>query len=110
MATQNAQQEIKALKKDINAIKELLVETVEEKTPANGNGGAPSLNMEHLQELAYDAGRNARQFYASKRKQAMEIADEGKEAVQAHPFKSAAIAFAGGALLSALISASRRHK
>ncbi|TNE64345.1 MAG: hypothetical protein EP335_07730 [Alphaproteobacteria bacterium] len=104
MAT--AQQEIKALKKDLADLKDILAERVQEELPnGTAKNGMPS--MDDIKARARHAGVKARKYLRQKQVQARDARDATEKAIQERPFTATAAAFAGGAIVAALLA--RRH-
>lgn len=95
------QKEIKSLKDDIDQIKTLLVDQVEEAAP-NGQSKA-ILTREEIAGLANKAGQSVRSFVGQKSEQFDQARDVCETKIKQRPFLSTAAAFAGGALLVALL-------
>lgn len=96
-----AQQQIRELK---NEVKELSahIEQQAKKLMKEGNGHF-HVTRDELRDLAANAGATARKFYKDTRRQASDAAHRYEDTVSAHPWKSTAIALAGGILLGALL-------
>lgn len=99
MAT--AQQEIKTLKKDLAQIKEMLAASANGHAP---NGIGDKFDIDAIKERAREAGVKAREYLSDKQDQAKVARDKTEKAIQRHPFASTAAAFAGGAIVAALLS------
>lgn len=95
------QKEIKSLKDDIDQIKTLLVDQIEE-TPSNGQSKT-MLTREEIAGLANKAGQSVRSFVGQKSEQLNQARDVCEGKIKERPFLSTAAAFAGGALLVALM-------
>lgn len=95
------QKEIKSLKDDIDQIKTLLVDQIEE-TPSNGQSKT-MLTREEIAGLANKAGQSVRSFVGQKSEQFHQARDVCESKIKERPFLSTAAAFAGGALLVALM-------
>lgn len=100
MAT--TQQEVKAMKQEIADLKNLLADHVEE-TAANG-ASKTIMAKDELQQLAHHAGKGVRNFMSQKHQQLDEAKVSCQKTIKERPLTSAAIAFAGGAVLAALLS------
>ncbi len=100
MAT--AQQEIKDLKQDIADLKDVIASQVEDTVP-NGSSTDRRFDMETVRERARLAGKKARKFFVEKQDQAKVARDAAEKTIKARPFTTTAAAFAGGALVAALI-------
>jgi len=94
-------QEVKILKKDIAQIKNMLADQLDE-TPSNG-ASKTLFTKEDLQRVANETGKGVRTFLADKQKKAGEAKAACESTIKSRPFTSAAVAFAGGMVLSALM-------
>ncbi len=101
MAT--AQQEIKTLKKDLAQIKEMLAASANGHAP-NGLGDNSRFDIDAIKERAREAGVKAREYLSEKQDQAKVARDKAEKTIQKRPFTSTAAAFAGGAIVAALLS------
>lgn len=99
MAT--TQQEVKDMKQDIAQIKNMLADQLEE-TPANGESKTV-FTKEELQRVANQAGKGVRAFFSDKQKQFGEAKVACEKTIKERPLTSAAVAFAGGMLLTTLL-------
>ncbi|WP_417461301.1 hypothetical protein [Kordiimonas sp.] len=99
MAT--AQQEIKTLKKDLAQIKEMLAASANGHAP---NGIGEKFDIDAIKERAREAGVKAREYLSDKQDQAKVARDKAERTIQKRPFASTAAAFAGGAIVAALLS------
>lgn len=96
-----AQEEVKALKKDITQIKNMLADQLEETT---SNGHSKTIfNKEDLQNVAYNAGKGLRHFFGEKQQQFLDGKEQCENVIKSRPLTSAAVMFAGGMVLSALL-------
>jgi len=95
------QKENKALKDDIDQIKNLLVDQSEE---ALANGRSKTmLTREEIAGLANKAGQSVRSFVGEKSQQIGQARDACESQIKQRPFLTTAAAFAGGALLVGLL-------
>jgi ElaB/YqjD/DUF883 family membrane-anchored ribosome-binding protein len=101
MAT--AQQEIKSLKAELAQLKQAVEAQVEDVTP-NGDGTDGRFDMQNVRARARLAGQKARKFFDEKQGQVKDARDATEKTIKARPFASTAVAFAGGALVAALIA------
>ncbi len=97
-----AQQEIKQLRRDIEALQNTLADQLEE-TVANGKSRT-KLAQEEIERAARNAGVQARTFINNNKERAIDARDRTQAEIIKRPLTSAAIAFAGGVLLSRLFS------
>lgn len=100
MAT--AQQQIRDLKNEVKELSALIEKQAREVSREAGNGHF-HITREELRDMAENAGASARKFVSEKRKQANNAALQYEDTVGAHPWKSTAIALAGGVLLGVLL-------
>jgi ElaB/YqjD/DUF883 family membrane-anchored ribosome-binding protein len=96
-----AQQEVKNLKKDISEIKNLLADQLED-VPVNGSSKIVPSKGE-LKRVAHQAGKGLRTFISEKQDQIGEAKTACESTIKKRPFTSAAVAFAGGVLLTTLL-------
>lgn len=101
MAT--AQQEIKSLKAELAQLKSAMENQIEDIAP-NGESSDGRFDMQSVKARARLAGIKARKFIDEKQGQVKEARDATEKTIKARPFTSTAVAFAGGALVAALIS------
>ena len=101
MAT--AQTEIKALKKDMTQIKDILVDHFDGKS-SNGTSKTKYFDVEDVKEKARVVGAQAREYVSVKQDQVLAARDVTEKTIKERPFTTAAIAFTGGALVAALLS------
>lgn len=101
MAT--AQQDIKALKADIADLKEVIASQVEDVAP-DGKSSDSRFDMDAVKERARVAGMKARKFFEETQGQAKDARVKAEKTIKARPFATTAVAFAGGALVAALIT------
>jgi len=99
MAT--TQQDVKMLKDEIAKLKSVVAEQAKQ-AQSNGVDQAQQ-TKESMRTAAKEAGRTARAFISDAQTQAVDAKDACEGTIKKHPFKSAAVAFAGGALLGALL-------
>ncbi len=99
MAT--TQKEVKNMKQDIAQIKDMLADQLEE-IPTNGKT-KNIFNKEDLQSIANQAGKGVRAFFSDKQKQLEEVKTACKKTIKERPLTSAAVAFAGGMLITTLL-------
>lgn len=102
MAT--AQQQIRELKSEVKELSTLLEKQAKalNKEVNNGNGHF-HITRDELRSIAETAGANTRAFINDKRAKASEYAGQYEDTVSAHPWKSTALAVAGGLVLGALL-------
>ena len=93
-------QDVKKLEKKVKNIQEDIAQSVEE--AANGNGyHLPT--KEEIQQMAREAGGQVKEFVSGQQDKVREATRSYKGTVMKHPFKSTAIAFAAGAVVTALL-------
>lgn len=97
-----AQQQIRELKNEVKELSTLLEKQAKAAAKELGNGHF-HISRDELRDMAEHAGQSAREFFVSKRKQATEAAHRYEDAVSAHPWKSTALAVAGGILIGVLL-------
>jgi ElaB/YqjD/DUF883 family membrane-anchored ribosome-binding protein len=101
MAT--AQQQIRDLKAEVKELSHLIEKQARNLSKeANGNGHF-HITRDELRAMAENAGATAREFIHDKRAKASEYAGRYEDSVSAHPWKSTALAMAGGVILGALL-------
>ncbi|MCD6034295.1 MAG: hypothetical protein K0R63_36 [Rickettsiales bacterium] len=99
MAT--AEQEIKMLKKDLSNLKDAMRDKLAELT-SDGGGYIPQIK-EDFQELAQQAGKEARSLFNNTQKQFSDATHACEETIKEHPFRTSALIFMSGALLATLL-------
>ena len=99
MAT--AQQQIRELKAEIRDLSNVVEKQA--KTLSKEANGHYHITRDELRSVAENAGAVTREFIADKRAKANEYAGRYEDSVGAHPWKSTAIAAAGGLILGALL-------
>lgn len=104
MAT--AQQQIRDLKAEVRELSNLLEKKKESFIREVGGNGHFHINRNELRSIAEHAGETAREFIHDQRARASEYVGRYEESVSAHPWRSTALAVAGGLLLGALL---RKH-
>lgn len=98
-----AQQQIRELKAEVKELSTLIEKQAKSLSrEANGNGHF-HITRDELRSMAENAGAATREFIADKRAKANHYAGRYEDSVSAHPWKSTAIAAAGGLLLGALL-------
>ncbi len=95
------QKELKALKDDISEIKEFIADKAED--AASRNNVHHMFDTKDLKVMARKTGRDVRHFLRDRHAQAQEAADNVESTIKENPFKSAAAAFAAGAVVTALM-------
>jgi len=100
MAT--TQQEVKQMKKEIKELKSLL-EDQSESLIEEGKARATAKGAE-LKLVAQEAGKSVREFLDDSKGSLTTARDNTEARIKERPFASAAIAFAGGVLLTSLLS------
>lgn len=94
-------QEVKALKKDIAQLKNMLADQLDEATP---NGQSRSIfSKEELSHAAHNAGQNVRHFLENKQEQFAYGKEKCQSTIKARPLTSAAVLLAGGMLLGSIL-------
>ncbi len=97
-----AQQEIKAMKKEIGELKSLVADSIEG-TAKNGNGNS-FFSGHDLKDMAHDAGKSVSEYLHEKGTQARELRDNCRTGIKRRPLTSAALAFTGGVVIASLLS------
>ena len=101
----SAQQEIKDLKQEVARLKNLMADHAEN---AASNGMSKMIfTKDEICELANNAGKEVREYLGSKQEQLTNARENCKETIKERPFTSAAIAFAGGAVIGMLLRGRR---
>lgn len=95
MSTQ--QQELTQLKKDMDKLKAEMETEVQDRIN-------DALNKKTITDMANDAGKNLNRFFTKQKNNAINAKESCEESVKAHPFYSVLGAFAGGAILAALLT------
>mgnify|MGYP000064402427 CR=1 FL=1 len=93
-------QEIKALKKEINELKDAMTDKVEN----TASEIQSNFNKDNIIEMATNAGQTAREFMTTKQEQLGEVKANTESMIQKRPFASAAAAFAAGVVLTSLLN------
>lgn len=95
------QQEVKVMKKDITQIKNMLADHMDG-APSNGQSKTV-FNKEDLQQMAHQAGQGVRAFVSAKQQELGNAKEACENTIKERPFTSAAVAFAGGVLVTTLL-------
>ncbi|MFC3051460.1 hypothetical protein [Kordiimonas pumila] len=98
-----AQQEIKSLKKDLAQIKDILADHAEN-VVSNGASKSKFFDVDEVKDQARRAGVAARKYLHDKQDQVIVARDKAEATIQKRPFTTTVAAFAGGALIAALLS------
>ncbi len=98
MSNAALQKEVQNLQSDMERIKELLEKEAKESFEDN----VASISRSDIRHMVNQAGRSVGEFVGEKKQQATAATKQTEQAIAEHPFRSAALAFGAGALLSAL--------
>ena len=104
MAT--AQQQIRDLKAEVRELSNMIEQKARNLSREASGNGHFHLSRDDLRSMAENAGASAREFIHDQRARASAYAGRYENTVSAHPWKSTALALAGGMILGALM---RRH-
>lgn len=99
----NSNQELNSLKKDVEKIQTILTRHVEDTANGTAGGYADVLHMPELKAMAKNAGVTVKEFVESRKDGLVHARDKAEETIHARPFTSAAVAFAAGAAITALL-------
>ncbi|MCH2546930.1 MAG: hypothetical protein MK052_04880 [Alphaproteobacteria bacterium] len=105
MAT--AQQQIRDLKSEVKELSNLVEKQAKTLNKEIHGNGHYHITRDELRSMAENAGASAREFVSDKRAKASAYAGQYEDTVGAHPWKSTALAVAGGLVLGAILR--RRH-
>lgn len=95
------QQQIRELKSEVKELSALIEKQA--KALSKEANGHFHITRDELRGIAEHAGATTREFIADKRARASEYATRYEDKVGAHPWKSTALAMAGGLVLGALL-------
>jgi len=90
------QQRIDDMQNDIEEIKEMLESHTQSDTPR--------VTKSNIRDFANHAGQNMRQYFGEKREQMRDASERAEETIKSRPFTSTAVAFAAGALVTAMLN------
>jgi ElaB/YqjD/DUF883 family membrane-anchored ribosome-binding protein len=95
----STQQEIKAIRKNVDALQHKMAEKIDAKASDKINS---ILDPENMSRLAQDAGKSLSRYFRTKKKQAIHAKESCEKTVKKHPFAAATAAFSTGLLIAFL--------
>lgn len=101
MAT--AQQQIRDLKAEVRELSSLIEQKAKSLSREASGNGHFHITRDELRSMAEHAGASAREFLHDQRAKASAYAGRYEDTVSSHPWKSTALALAGGVILGALL-------